>query len=61
MEFIFGILLLILNVYAIIKILGSSATTLAKVIWVLLIFFLPFIGFLAWLIAGPKGPEQTRV
>ncbi len=54
-----GVLVLIANIYAIIKILGSGASTAAKVIWTLVILFLPVLGFIAWLIAGPKGGSLT--
>ena len=43
-------------IWAIYKIVTSSASGAAKVIWVLVIIILPVVGFIAWLIAGPKGP-----
>lgn len=52
---IFGLILLILDVWAIVKIIQSGASTGAKVLWIVLILILPFIGFIIWLIAGPKG------
>jgi len=55
MEFygIGGFILLVLNIWAIISIVGSSASTGAKVLWTLLILLLPLLGFIIWLIAGP--------
>lgn len=50
-----GILVLIANVYAIIKTLGSNATTGAKVFWVILILLLPILGVIIWFFAGPRG------
>ena len=50
-----GLIVLILDVYAIIKVVQSSAGTGAKVIWVVLILLLPVIGFVLWFLAGPKG------
>jgi hypothetical protein len=50
-----GLILLVLNVWAIISIVGSDASTGGKVIWTLVILFLPLIGFIAWLIAGPRS------
>ena len=50
-----GFILLILNVWAIVKVIGSSASDLKKVIWVVLILILPVVGFIAWLIIGPKS------
>lgn len=49
-----GILVLIANVYAIIKTLGSSATTGAKVFWIILILLLPVLGVIIWFFAGPR-------
>lgn len=51
-----GLILLILDIWAIISIIGSGTTTGKKVIWVLVILFLPLLGFIIWLIAGPKKP-----
>lgn len=50
-----GFILLALNIWAIVSIVGSRASTGGKVIWVLVILFLPLIGFIAWLIFGPRA------
>lgn len=50
-----GFIILALNVWAIISIIGSAASTGAKVLWTLLVLVLPVIGFIIWLIAGPKS------
>ena len=50
-----GLIVLILDVYAIVKVLGSNAGTGAKVGWTVLILLLPVLGFLIWLLFGPKG------
>ncbi|MFD1695877.1 PLD nuclease N-terminal domain-containing protein [Roseibium aestuarii] len=50
-----GLLVLIADIYAIIKILGSSASTGAKLLWILGILIFPVVGFIVWLLAGPKG------
>lgn len=52
---LFGLIVLILDIWAIIKVIQSGASTGAKVIWVLLILVLPVIGFIIWLLAGPRG------
>ncbi|MDQ2094025.1 PLD nuclease N-terminal domain-containing protein [Rhodalgimonas zhirmunskyi] len=54
-----GLLVFILDVYAIIQIIGSGASTGAKVFWTVLILVLPLVGFLIWLVAGPKGGRVT--
>lgn len=55
MEFIFGIIVLILDIWAIVNVIGSAASTGAKVLWVLLIIILPVIGFIIWFFAGPRS------
>lgn len=52
---LFGLLLLIANIWAIVKTVQSGASTGAKVIWIVLILILPLLGFLIWLLFGPKG------
>lgn len=51
----FGLLLLIAVIWAIINIVQSSATNLAKLLWVLLILLLPVLGIIIWFFAGPRG------
>ncbi len=52
---IFGLLILIADVWAIIKIIQSGAGTGAKVIWTVIILLLPVLGLLIWFLAGPKS------
>ncbi|SDI90029.1 PLD nuclease N-terminal domain-containing protein [Alloyangia pacifica] len=61
MEFagIGGFIVLVLDIWAIVSVLGSSASTGAKVLWTLLIIVLPVLGFIIWLIAGPKSSRAT--
>lgn len=54
-----GLLILILDVYAIVKIIGSGSSTGSKVLWVVLILLLPVLGFLVWLVAGPSKPSYA--
>lgn len=55
MEFILGLVVLVLDIYAIYQTLTSPASTLAKVLWTVAIILLPVLGFIVWLIAGPRG------
>ena len=48
-----GLVLLILDIYAIAMILQSSAKPVEKLIWGLVVFFLPLIGLVIWYFAGP--------
>ncbi len=50
-----GVILLALNIWAIISIIGSGASTGSKVLWTLLVLVLPLIGFVIWFVAGPRG------
>lgn len=52
---ILGLILLITVIYAIVKTVQSSADTGAKVLWILLVLILPFIGVILWFLFGPKG------
>ncbi|WP_306031390.1 PLD nuclease N-terminal domain-containing protein [Stappia sp. MMSF_3263] len=54
-----GLIILVLDVYAIVKTVGSGSSTGSKVIWVVLILLLPVIGFLLWLVAGPARPARA--
>lgn len=54
---IFGLIVLIADIYAIYQIVTSSASTLAKVVWTIVILLLPIIGFIIWLFAGPRGAK----
>ena len=50
---IFGLIILIADIYAIVMILQSSAKSIEKVVWFLVVFLLPLIGLLIWYFAGP--------
>ncbi len=51
---LFGLILLVVNIYAIYKIVVSGATTGVKVVWVIVILIFPLLGFILWLIFGPR-------
>jgi uncharacterized protein YacL len=51
---IFGLIVLILDIWTIVKILQNGAETLSKVIWILIILVLPIFGFAIWYFAGPR-------
>ncbi len=58
---IFGLIILIANIYAIYQVLTSGASGLAKIIWPVAILLLPILGLIIWLIAGPRGNGSVRV
>lgn len=51
---ILGFILLICVIYAIVKTVQSSASTGTKVLWIVVLLLLPFLGFILWLLFGPK-------
>jgi hypothetical protein len=53
-----GFIVLVLNVWAVISIVGSGASTGSKVLWTLLVLILPVIGFILWLITGPRSRRR---
>ncbi|WP_299629293.1 PLD nuclease N-terminal domain-containing protein [uncultured Tateyamaria sp.] len=50
-----GFILLVLNIWALVSIVSSGASTGKKVLWCLFVLILPLIGFIVWLLAGPRG------
>ena len=51
-----SVLVLIAQIWAAVNILGSRASTPAKAGWIALVVLLPVLGFLIWLLAGPRSP-----
>ena len=50
-----GLIVLVLDIWAIINILKSGVDTSMKIIWVMVIILLPVLGLIIWAIAGPRG------
>jgi len=50
-----GLILLVIDVWAIVSIVNSPVSTGRKVVWVLVVLILPLLGFLIWLVAGPRS------
>ena len=50
-----GLLILIVDIYAIYHTLKSGASTGEKVAWTIGILLFPFLGALLWFFLGPKG------
>ena len=55
MELLLGIILLALDIWAVVNVWGSNSSVPAKVLWTLGIVVLPLIGFIVWLLAGPRS------
>lgn len=54
---LFGLIVLIFDVWAIVKTIESGASTGSKVAWILVILILPILGLLLWWIFGPRGKQ----
>ncbi len=52
---LFGLIWLIIVVWAIVKVAKSAAGPVVKLLWILILLFFPLIGLIAWLLLGPKG------
>ena len=52
---VIGLIILIIDIYAIYNVLTSGATGLAKILWTLGILIFPIVGALVWFLAGPRG------
>ena len=51
---LFGLLVLIADVWAIINVVQSHASTGAKVLWVVVILLFPVLGLIVWFFFGPR-------
>lgn len=51
---LWSILVLVADIWAIVNIFQSGASTERKVLWTVVVILLPVLGFIAWLIAGPR-------
>ncbi len=51
---LWGILVLVADIWAIVNIIQSAASTGRKVLWTVLVILLPVLGFIIWLFAGPR-------
>jgi hypothetical protein len=51
---IWGLIVLIADVWAIVNILQSGADTGKKVLWTVVVVVLPVLGFILWYFLGPR-------
>lgn len=54
-----GLLIFVAVVWAIVQTVQSSASTGAKVLWIVALLLLPVLGFLIWFFVGPR-PGRLR-
>lgn len=50
-----GLALLVADVYAIVSTAQSTHSTGGKVAWIVVILLLPVLGFILWLVFGPRS------
>jgi hypothetical protein len=55
---IWGIIHLVLVVYAALQIFKSSADTVKKIVWILIVAIFPLIGLIVWFFIGPGTPKK---
>jgi hypothetical protein len=49
-----GLIVLVADVWAIVNIFQSGASTGNKVLWTVLVVVLPVLGFILWFFLGPR-------
>ncbi len=52
---LFGLLILIADVWAIIHIAQSTSAPGQKALWIVLVLVLPVLGLVLWLVFGPRA------
>lgn len=56
---IIGLIILVLDIWAIINIVKSSAPDTNKILWVVIVILLPLIGLILWFFLGPGKKRGT--
>ena len=54
---LFGVLVLIADVYAILRIAQSSSGNGKKAVWIVAVLLLPVLGVIVWYLMGPGRPD----
>lgn len=52
---VFGVLILVADIWAVINIFQSSASNEKKLIWIVAVALLPLLGLLLWFFLGPRS------
>lgn len=55
MGYIFGIIIFVLDVWAIASIINTNESMTTKLVWIALVAILPVVGLIIWWFAGPKA------
>jgi hypothetical protein len=54
---VLGFLIFIADIWAILNIVQSKESSVTKLLWIVLILFLPVVGLAIWWFAGPRDPR----
>lgn len=49
-----GLIIFVLDIYAILQIAGSTASNGRKALWIAVVIVLPLLGLILWFLLGPK-------
>lgn len=52
---ILGLIIFVADIWAIVSVLQSSASTGVKVLWTVIILLLPVVGLIVWYFLGPRS------
>jgi succinate dehydrogenase/fumarate reductase cytochrome b subunit len=52
---LFGLLILVGDIWAIINIFQSSSSNEKKLLWIIVVILLPLLGLILWYFLGPRG------
>jgi len=55
---IWGIIHLVLVIYAALQIINSSADTVKKILWIVIVAVFPLVGLIIWFFIGPGTPKK---
>ena len=55
MGYVFGIIIFVLDVWAIASVINTNTSMCTKILWIALIAILPVVGLIIWYFAGPKA------
>ncbi|MDX1499959.1 MAG: PLD nuclease N-terminal domain-containing protein [Woeseiaceae bacterium] len=53
-----GLIHLAIWVYAVVQIFDSTASTGAKILWIIIVAALPLVGVILWYFLGPGAPKR---
>jgi hypothetical protein len=55
MGYVFGIIIFVLDVWAVASVINTNTSMGTKILWIALIAILPVVGLIIWYFAGPKA------